>query len=235
MPVPIDLSKLSDAVKNSVVKSTDYDKLVAKVNSIDSSRFVLKTKYDPDKSELKNKIPDTSGLVKKTDLTKITDMEGKIPDVSNLVTKTAFFTVENKIPDGSNLVKKTDYDTEVTEIENKFNNHNHDKYITTPEFNTLAAEVFNASLAKANLVAKTDFDNTISSLDSKISKNKSKDKSVENELKNLKTFDLDHFIGTCHFEQDGAQNYSVFQQIKRYFKILANTYISSWQSKGLSD
>ena len=106
MPVPIDLSKLSDAVKNSVVKSTDYDKLVAKVNSIDSSRFVLKTKYDPDKSELKNKIPDTSGLVKKTDLTKITDMEGKIPDVSNLVTKTAFFTVENKIPDGSNLVKK---------------------------------------------------------------------------------------------------------------------------------
>ena len=84
-------------------------------------------------------------------------------------------------------------------------------------------------------MAKTDFDNTISSLDSKISKNKSKDKSVENELKNLKTFDLDHFIGTSHFEQDGAQNYSVFQQIKRYFKILANTYISSWQSKGLSD
>ena len=42
-----------------------YDKLVAKVSSIDTSRFLLKTKYDTDKTELGNKIPDTSGLVKK--------------------------------------------------------------------------------------------------------------------------------------------------------------------------
>ena len=66
-PVPVDLSKLSDVVKNDVVKKTVYDKLVAKVNSIDTSGFVLKTKYDTDKSELENKIPDASGLVKKTD------------------------------------------------------------------------------------------------------------------------------------------------------------------------
>ena len=52
-------------VKNDVVKKTVYDKLVAKVNSIDTSRFVLKTKYDTDKTELENKIPDTSGLIKK--------------------------------------------------------------------------------------------------------------------------------------------------------------------------
>ena len=58
--------------------------------------------------------------------------------------------MENKIPDVSNLVKKTDYDTKVTEIENKLNNHNHDKYIDTQEFNKLAADVFNARLAKAN-------------------------------------------------------------------------------------
>ena len=51
-PVPVDLSKLSDVVKNDVVKKTVYDKLVAKVNSIDTSRFALKTKYDTDKSEL---------------------------------------------------------------------------------------------------------------------------------------------------------------------------------------
>ena len=49
------------------IKKTVYDKLVTKVNSIDTSRFVLKTKYDTDKSELENKILDTSGLVKKTD------------------------------------------------------------------------------------------------------------------------------------------------------------------------
>ena len=64
MPVPVDLSKLSDAVKNDVVKKNVYDKLVAKVNNVDTSRFVLKTKYDADKTELENKIPDTSGLVK---------------------------------------------------------------------------------------------------------------------------------------------------------------------------
>ena len=67
IPVPIDLSKLNDAVKNDVVKKTVHDKLVAKVNTIDTSGFVLKTKYDTDKSHLENKIPDTSGLVKKLD------------------------------------------------------------------------------------------------------------------------------------------------------------------------
>ena len=52
VPVPVDLSKLSDVVKNDAVKKTVYDKLVAKVNSIDTSVFVLKTKYDKDKPEL---------------------------------------------------------------------------------------------------------------------------------------------------------------------------------------
>ena len=46
--VSVELSKLSDAVKNDVKKAI-YDKLVAKVNSIDTSRFVLKTKYNTDK------------------------------------------------------------------------------------------------------------------------------------------------------------------------------------------
>ena len=64
MPVPVDLSKLSDIVKNYVVKRTAYDKLVAKVNGINTSAFVLKSKYDTDKSELENKNPD-SGLVKR--------------------------------------------------------------------------------------------------------------------------------------------------------------------------
>ena len=102
----IDLSKLSD-VKNDVAKNDVYNKLVTKVNSIDTSDFVLRTKYDTDKSELENKIPDTSGLVKNTDYnTKITKIEGTIPDVSNLATKTALTTVENKIPNVNNQVKK---------------------------------------------------------------------------------------------------------------------------------
>ena len=172
-------------------------------------------------------------LLKKTDYdAKITDKEGKIPDVSNLVTKTALITVENKIDDVNNLVYKTDYDTE---IENKLNNHNHDKYITTLEFNTLAADVFNARLSQASLVTKTNFDNTVSSLNSKIAEIKTKNESIENEFKKLKTFDLGYFTGKSHFE-DVAQNYLVFQPTKIYFKIIANSkLISSWQSKGLSD
>ena len=55
----------------------------------------MKAKYDTDKSELENKIPDTSGLVKKSDYnTKITEIEGKIPDISTLATKTALTTVD---------------------------------------------------------------------------------------------------------------------------------------------
>ena len=65
MLVPVDLSKLSDVAKTDVVKKTVYDKLAADVNSIATNDFILKTKYDTDKSESENKIPDTSGLVKK--------------------------------------------------------------------------------------------------------------------------------------------------------------------------
>ena len=78
--------------------------------------------------------------------------------------KTALNTAENEIPDVSNLVKKTDYSTKVTEIENKLNNLNHDKYTDTPEFNKLAANVFNARLVQGNLVTKTDFDDKLLNL-----------------------------------------------------------------------
>ena len=137
VPVPVDLSKLSDVVKNDVVKKTVYDKLVAKVNSIDTSGFVLKTKYDTDKSELENKIPDTSGLVKKTDYNaKITEIEGKIPSISGLATNAALTAVENQIPNICSLVKKTDYKTKIIETEKELTDDNHDKYITTQEFNS---------------------------------------------------------------------------------------------------
>ena len=85
---------------------------------------------------------------------KLTEFKNKIPDVSSLGTKAALTTAENKIPDVSNLAKKTDYNTKVTDIESKLNNHNHDKYIQTPKFNTLAADVFNTRLAQANVVVK---------------------------------------------------------------------------------
>ena len=106
-PVPVDLSKLNDVVKNDV-KNILYDKLVAKVNTvplnnIDTNDFVLKAKYQTDKSELENKIPNMTDFVKKA---KLTELENKIPDISNLATKSALTAVENKISSVSNLVKK---------------------------------------------------------------------------------------------------------------------------------
>ena len=81
--------------------------MVAKVNNIDTSDFVLKTKYNTDKTELENEIPDTSGFFKNTNyIINITELENKIPDISNLGTKTALTTVENKTLSVSSLVKK---------------------------------------------------------------------------------------------------------------------------------
>ena len=62
---------------------------------------------------------------------------------------------------------------------------------------------------------------TVSSLDSKIATNKTKNESIEKEFKKLKTFDASYFIGKSHFEEDGTQNYLVFQPIRRYFKLIA--------------
>ena len=54
-------------------------------------------------------------------------------------------------------------------------------------------------------------------------------------MNKLKTFDSSYFIGKSHSEEDGTQNYLVFQPINKYFKVITNTdYISSWKSKGLS-
>ena len=120
---------------------------------------MLKTKYNTDKTELEN----------------------KIPDISNLATKTALTAVENKIPSISSLVKTTDYNTKNTEVENKLNNHNQDKNNDTSELNKLAADVFHARIAQANLIRKTDFDANLSSLNRNITKYESKHSLVGNE------------------------------------------------------
>ena len=85
MPVPVDLNKLGNVIRNDVVKKAAYDKLVTKVNNIDTSRFVLKTNYDTDKSKLEKKIPDASDLVKKTGYSsKVSEIENKISSISGL-------------------------------------------------------------------------------------------------------------------------------------------------------
>ena len=106
VPVPVDLSKLSDVVKNDVIQKTDYNAKITEIESKipDISNLAAKTAL----ATVENKIPSTSSLVKKIYYnTKIADLEGKISDVTNLATKTALTAVENEIPYISNLATKT--------------------------------------------------------------------------------------------------------------------------------
>ena len=102
-----------------------------------------------------------------------------MPNISGLATNAALTAVENKKPYISSLVKKNRLKQKITETEKKLTDHNHDKYITTQEFNTFTASVFNTRYALANLVTKTDFDSIIAAYKTKITSN-------ENELKKRK-------------------------------------------------
>ena len=148
-PLPNDLAKLSNVVKSDVVKKTEYDKLVTKVDNINTTNFVSKTKYEIDGSDFEDKISkidkkilDVSDLVKKYALTAV---ENKIPHVSGLATKSALTSVENKIPDISGLAA----DLVLTAVENK-----------TPDV--------------SSLITKTDFDAKLKAISDRVTKNKSK-------------------------------------------------------------
>ena len=94
VPVPVDLSKLRDAVKNVVKK----DVCNAKIKNIG------------------DEIPDITNLAINTTLSaKINEIKNEIPSITNLATTVAFTTVENKIPNVSDLVKKADYDAKISE------------------------------------------------------------------------------------------------------------------------
>ena len=174
-PVPTDLSKLSDVVKNEVVKKTEYD---AKIKNIE------------------DKIPDISNLATKSNLnTRINEVKNEIPSITDLATTYALTAVKNKIPSISNLVKKTDYDTKIGEIENR-----------------------------------------MISLNRKIVSNKTKDITIENELKKLKTFDLSYFRGkNYHIRQSKLLYISANSKYLKVAYVNDITYILSLKSRGLND
>ena len=151
--------------------------------------------------------------------------------------KVKFQEIGNKISNINSLVKKTDYNIKIIEAEKTLTDYNHDKYITTPEFNKLSAEAFDARLARVNLVTKTDFDDKLRTQNQKIDSNKTKYLLVEIEPKKLKTFDSGYFRREIHFEEDGRQNYLVFQPMYRYLKKVScvgtGNDIYFWKTKGL--
>ena len=133
---PVNLSKLSDVVKNSVVKKTEYDELV--------------------KKKLITNLATTAAFN-----AKINEVKGEISSITGLSITTALTAIENKIPNVNTHIQKADYDTKISEIEKKLNDDHGNKYITTQEFNRLTAENFAARLKQANLATKAeiaDFD-----------------------------------------------------------------------------
>ena len=76
------------------------------------------------------------------------------------------------------------------------------------------------------------------SLNRKIVSNKTKDITIEKELKKLKTFDFSYFNGKNYFDEDGTQNYYIFQPISKYLKLAYINdinYILSWKSRRLNN
>ena len=88
-------------------------------------------------------------------------------------------------------------------------------------------------------MTKSDFDFRLKEISGRVTKNKTKHLLVENGLKKLQKFDAAYFRGKSYFEEDGTQNYLVFQPTCKYFKKIAGVgignYINIWKSKGLSD
>ena len=104
----------------------------------------------------------------------------------------------------------------------------------------MAADVFKARLAaQTDLIRKPDFDSKLKDISDTVTKNKTKYLLVENELKKPQKFDAAYFRGKSLFEEDGTQNYLVFQPIYRNFKRIAGVgsgnFIYFWKSKDLSD
>ena len=162
--VPVDSGKLNDLVKNNVFKKDVYN---AKIKNIedkvpDITNLATNASFNAKINEAKDEVHNIANLATNFSLdAKVNKVKSEIPNVTNLATTTALTSVENKIPNISNLVKKTDHSTKSSETENKITDHDHDKYITTPEFHNLTAENFAARLKQANLASKSDIANFI--------------------------------------------------------------------------
>ena len=209
-----DIKNITHIDTSSFALKTDLANLKTKVDKLDIDKLVP---VPADLSKLSNVVNNEvlviciSNLVIKTILnTKINEVKNEIPSITGLATTSALTAVENKIPDTSNLVKKTDYNTKVIEIVKKLTDHNHDKYITTTEFNKLATDAFNTRIVQANLVKNIDFDTKLSDLNRKLVSNKTKDISIAKELS--------YFRGKNYFDEDGNQNCYIFQPISNYLK-----------------
>ena len=91
------------------------------------------------------------------------------------------------------MVKKTDFNSKITEVEGKIPS------ISGLATNSALTIVENKIPNVTSLVTKTDFDAKLKAISDRVTKNKSKDLILDNELKKLKAFDLSYFRGNNYF------------------------------------
>ena len=108
VPVPVDLSKVSDVVNNDVVKKTEYNAKVKYIENriLDITNLAINTILNAKINEVKNEILGITNLATNPAFNaKINEFKGKIHSITNLSTTTALTTVEDKISNASDLVK----------------------------------------------------------------------------------------------------------------------------------
>ena len=132
---PVDLVKLNNVVKNDVVEKTEYNSLKTKVDSIDTTNFVVKTKHEKDISDLEDKISkidkkisDVSSLVKKTDFnSKINEVESEISSFIALATNSAYSMATDvfkaRLVAQTDLLRKTDLNFKLKDISARVTKH----------------------------------------------------------------------------------------------------------------
>ena len=157
-------------------------------------------------------------------------MESKTPSISGLAATSALTAVENKIPNVSSLVEKQIIMQKLVALKRKSLIIIMTNTLIFQNLISLHAEIFAARLARAVLITKTDFVTKLISLNKNSNSNKTEHLLVENELKNLQTFDSSCFRGKNYFENDATQNYLVFQPMSECFKrilmlVMVNIFI----------
>ena len=226
--VPVDLAKLSNVVKNEVVKKTDYnakvtniesriagvtkntvDNLVdiTKLKAVDTNNFVLKTKLASDVTTLENKI-DT--------------VDKKIPDISGLATKTNL----------NDYLQTSTFNSKVTEVENKIKSADIIAKSANTKENTIRSDL--TSYATDITTIKNDYV-TNASLTSQLNNLKSQHitdevKKVEDKVNKNKK-EITFVRGFYSYEHNSDLAYDC------KLNLFKNSYygISRWKSKNIYD
>ena len=249
LPVPVDLSKLSDVVKNDAIKKDTYNAKIKRIEDKipDITNLATNTTLNAKIYGVTKKITSITNLATSTTAlnAKTKDGKNKIPNIASLATTTttALTAVENEIPNDSNLVKKTDYNTKISKTENKITTAQcQDKCITTQGFNKLTSESFAATQKQGNLASKSDIDNNVKK--KKVYLNKIELNELSKKVKSLSTKKLRKDLinkfsihnEAKYFSSGIFQNYLVFTPGKkciRYFS--GTTWINSWKPNGIPE